>query len=390
MAAAKIGYRGNAIGISAGLGIALPLAAYAATLPFDGVNDAVRADALPFAAGIFAGVGMLSLTGHLIDRHAERVAEDEAEAARFASLYDGSSTRADSAQTMTKGATPRGKRFARGGAPAGVPVISRAVDALDEMEAWAEIDAMFNEDSPISCDPARSKDMYQIALEELLKAERAAAQTQSAPQADVASTGSSAYAGDADEANARNEAMAALYGDAVVQRSYVPVLPNMPAASAPAPAVAVQAASSADRTNAAPAQVQLGSAVSEMSAASREDSVSVPVADYSGHEGMWAAALAILQELEPSMAAPGPHAAHVASAAAEASPAVDASHIDARRMAAIAEGNRATREHSHVNELIEEEFNRVPSKSVHHTAHEYLKVIEGGTAAMPSLQTAEA
>lgn len=390
MAAAKIGYRGNAIGISAGLGIALPLAAYAATLPFDGVNDAVRADALPFAAGIFAGVGMLSLTGHLIDRHAERVAEDEAEAARFASLYDGSSTRADSAQTMTKDATPRGKRFARGGAPAGVPVISRAVDALDEMEAWAEIDAMFNEDSPISCDPARSKDMYQIALEELFKAERAAAQTQSAPQADVASTGSSAYAGDADEANARNEAMAALYGDAVVQRSYVPVLPNMPAASAPAPAVAVQAASSADRTNAAPAQVQSGSAVSEMSAASREDPVSVPVADYSGHEGMWAAALAILQELEPSMAAPGPHAAHVASAAAEASPAVDASHIDARRMAAIAEGNRATREHSHVNELIEEEFNRVPSKSVHHTAHEYLKVIEGGTAAMPSLQTAEA
>lgn len=390
MAAAKIGYRGNAIGISAGLGIALPLAAYAATLPFDGVNDAVRADALPFAAGIFAGVGMLALTGHLIDRHAERVAEDEAEAARFASLYDGSSTRADSAQTMTKDAAPRGKRFARGGAPAGVPVISRAVDALGEMEAWAEIDAMFNEDSPISCDPARSKDMYQIALEELLKAERAAAQTQSAPQADVASTGSSAYAGDADEANARNEAMAALYGDAVVQRSYVPVLPNMPAASAPAPAVAVQAASSADRTNAAPAQVQLGSAVSEMSAASREDSVSVPVADYSGHEGMWAAALAILQELEPSMAAPGPHAAHVASAAAEASPAVDASHIDARRMAAIAEGNRATREHSHVNELIEEEFNRVPSKSVHHTAHEYLKVIEGGTAAMPSLQTAEA
>ena len=209
----------------------------------------------------------------------------------------------------------------------------------------------------------------------------------------MASTGSSAYAGDADEANARNEAMAALYGDAVVQRSYAPVLPNMPAASAPAPAVAVQAASSADRTNAAPAQVQSGSAVSEAPAASREDDISVPVADYSGHEGMWAAALAILQELEPSMAAPGAHAApaaHVAAAAAEASPAVDTSHIDARRMAAIAEGNRATREHSHVNELIEEEFNRVPSKSVHHTAHEYLKVIEGGTAAMPSLQTAEA
>ena len=57
MAAARTGYRGNAIGISAGLGIALPLAAYAATLPFDNVNDVVRADAMPFAVGIVAGVG---------------------------------------------------------------------------------------------------------------------------------------------------------------------------------------------------------------------------------------------------------------------------------------------------------------------------------------------
>ena len=43
------------------------------------------------------------------------------------------------------------------------------------MEAWAEIDAMFKDGSPISCDPTRSKDMYQIALEELRRSERAAA-----------------------------------------------------------------------------------------------------------------------------------------------------------------------------------------------------------------------
>ena len=64
--------------------------------------------------------------------------------------------------------------------------------------------------------------------------------------------------------------------------------------------------------------------------------------------------------------------------------------MDARRKAAIAEGETATRVHSHVNSLIEEEFDRVPSKSVHATTHDYLKVIEGGTASMPALQSAEA
>lgn len=421
MAAARIGYRGNAIGISAGLGIALPLAAYAATLPFDGVNEAVRADALPFAAGIVAGVGMLALTGHLIDRHADRAAEEEAEAARFASLYGDSSARAGEASTATKSASQRGKRFAHGGTPTGVPVISRAVDALDEMEAWAEIDAMFSEDSPISCDPTRSKDMYQIALEELLKAERSAAQPQAAPtsapsyasgtaqvqpqvqhrqqsqyqpQANASvQAGAQAYAAaysqapqlqqtvaaamppsaqpalDPDEANARDEAMAALYGDAVAHRSHAPVLPTMSPVTAQASTSPATAVSAAPVTKA------------------RDEEISVPVADYSGHEGMWAAALAILDDLDSAGPSIGSHTASVEN---KSGSSVETSYLDARRMAAIAEGGRATREHSHVNELIEEEFNRVPSKSVHHTAHEYLKVIEGGTAAMPALQTAEA
>ena len=167
MAEARIGYRGNAVGISAGLGIALPLAAYAVSLPFDGVSEVVRADAMPFAAGIVAGVGMLALTGHLLDVHADRVAAEEAEAARFSSMYEtGVINRGASNSHSQTSSAPRGKRFARKGTPAGVPVISRAVDALDEMEAWAEIDAMFKDGSPISCDPTRSKDMYQIALEE--------------------------------------------------------------------------------------------------------------------------------------------------------------------------------------------------------------------------------
>jgi len=389
MAEARIGYRGNAVGISAGLGIALPLAAYAVSLPFDGVSEVVRADAMPFAAGIVAGVGMLALTGHLLDVHADRVAAEEAEAARFSSMYEtGVINRGASNSHSQTSSAPRGKRFARKGTPAGVPVISRAVDALDEMEAWAEIDAMFKDGSPISCDPTRSKDMYQIALEELRRSERAAAAatpvTAAAAIAATAATAATAAvrvttpvpqaanAGgsfvddfDLDEADARDEAMASLYGPSVVSRSHAPVLPTMsaPVVQSAVPVRTVQASSPAQQVRS-------------------QEAPSVPVADYSGHEGMWAAALAILADESVSALT------SVSSTPAVAEPAAT-SVMDARRMAAIAEGSHATRLHSHVNSIIEEEFDKVPSKSVHRTAHEYLKVIEGGTAGMPALQSAE-
>lgn len=389
MAEARIGYRGNAVGISAGLGIALPLAAYAVSLPFDGVSEVVRADAMPFAAGIVAGVGMLALTGHLLDVHADRVAAEEAEAARFSSMYEtGVINRGASNSHSQTSSAPRGKRFARKGTPAGVPVISRAVDALDEMEAWAEIDAMFKDGSPISCDPTRSKDMYQIALEELRRSERAAAAatpvTAAAAIAATAATAATAAvrvttpvpqaanAGgsfvddfDLDEADARDEAMASLYGPSVVSRSHAPVLPTMsaPVVQSAVPVRTAQASSPAQQVRS-------------------QEAPSVPVADYSGHEGMWAAALAILADESVSALT------SVSSTPAVAEPAAT-SVMDARRMAAIAEGSHATRLHSHVNSIIEEEFDKVPSKSVHRTAHEYLKVIEGGTAGMPALQSAE-
>lgn len=390
MAEARIGYRGNAVGISAGLGIALPLAAYAVSLPFDGVSEVVRADAMPFAAGVLAGVGMLALTGHLLDVHAGRVAAEEAEAARFASLYEtGVINRgAPDARTQTS-SVPRGRRFARNDTPSGVPVISRAVGALDEMEAWAEIDAMLKDGSPISCDPTRSKDMYQIALEELRRSGRAAtgapsaasATTAGATAAGTAATAdaatSAAYrttpipqvtnAGgplidvfDLDEADARDEAMVSLYGPSVAPRPHAPVLPTMsaPVVQPAAPVRSVQASASVRKMR-------------------PQEAPGVPVADYSGHEGMWAAALAILADEGTSSSA------SVGSAPAETS------YMDARRMAAIAEGGHATRLHSHVNSIIGEEFDKVPSKSVHKTAHEYLKVIEGGTAGMPVLKSAE-
>lgn len=402
MAAARIGYRGNAIGISAGLGVALPLAAYAATISFDGVNDIVRMDAMPFAAGALAGVGMLALTGHMLDVHAERVEAERAEAERYASLYASSGSAAERAAQVARPAAKQspaqtfiGKRFARQGQPDGVPVISRAVDALDEMEAWAEIDAMFSDDSPFSCDPARSKDMYQIALEELRRGESARAASSASAGAAVAVAGASVAAGasaaaaasapaasrpmtqvvapTADERQAeadRSDALASLYGRAAAPRSYAPQMPTMTASAASQPVGAGAAASQAVAT--APAAP---------GAASDFDGL-VPMADYSGHEDMWRAALAILENDVASQ----PQRA----ACASQERAVSTGEMDARRMAAVAEGGNATRVHSHVNALIEEEFDKVSSKSVHSTAHEYLKVIEGGTAAMPALQTAEA
>lgn len=458
MAAARIGYRGNAIGISAGLGIALPLAAYAATISVDGVNDIVRMDAMPFAAGALAGVGMLAVTGHLLDVHANRVAAERAEAERYASLYGHATSsaphdarvrgaaggqgheaasrdrdRESGAASVSPAQTFIGKRFARREQPNGVPVISRAVDALDEMEAWAEIDAMFSDDSPFSCDPARSKDMYQIALEELRRSEAAQAQRTSSSAADTHAWGTPAapaatytsrpmtqvVAPTADEAEAdqaRSDALASLYGRVTAQRSYAPAMPTMASPSTAAyaavshglgasaqapsmgtPATPVAAASPAASAAAQPgsqvgaqpgtaasASPHAGSAVAFGSQMATTDDM-VPMADYTGHESMWSAALAILAEEEQAASAE----AHL-GASSHAHREVPTGEVDARRMAAVAEGGNATRMHSHVNSLIEEEFDKVPSRSVHSTAHEYLKVIEGGTAAMPSLQTAEA
>lgn len=380
MAAARIGYRRNAIGISAGLGIALPLAAYAVTLPFDGVNEAVSADSMPFAAGVVAGVGVLALTGHLLDRHAERLAEEEAEAARLTEIYRGASAGAKRASERSVSAQ-RGCNVDRPQAPSGVPVISRAVDAMDEIEAWAEIDAMFKEDARISCDPARSKDMYQIALEELRRGDQAGSSGNGAQGPSAGSAQGSVREGgvrssatyafdDLEEVDARNEAMASLYGSAAVRRSYAPTMPTMSSPVAVPASASPSVAASIPVSSPSPGSLQ-------------KQSQEVPVADYSGHEGMWAEALAILEE----DAVPEPSSGHVG--AAHFAPA-ETSYMDARRMAAIAEGGNATRMHSHVNALIEEEFDKVPSKSVHSTAHEYLKVIEGGTAGMPVLQTAEA
>ena len=353
MAVESIGYRKEAIAISAGFGLALPLAAYVATLPFEGVNEAIRSDALPLVAGSLAGVGMLALSGRLLDARAERLAEERAEAERLKSAFFDARDAA-STHVSQSAARPHSRRAKRA-TPDGVPVISRAMDALDEAEAWAEIDAMFSDDSPFSCDPARSKDMYQIALEELRRTDRAASQASCAAPKQPASAAVSAEA--REDVLSRDEAMVSLYGSSVARNPYVPVLPKMqPAASS----VPLDRAASA-------------SAVSPHAPMADED-VTVPVADYSGHEGMWARALAILAE-DP---------------APKANVGGETVCVDRGRMAALAEGGNSTTFHAQANAHVEDEIDKVGSKGFHAVAHEYLKVIEGGTASMDARQLAEA
>ncbi|MFR7750761.1 MAG: hypothetical protein ACLU1W_08485 [Collinsella sp.] len=57
--------------------------------------------------------------------------------------------------------------FQRRHADDGVPTIARAANAMDEAEAWSMIDSMLDDDSPVSCDPTRSRDVYQVAIDEL-------------------------------------------------------------------------------------------------------------------------------------------------------------------------------------------------------------------------------
>ena len=173
-------------GLSCGIGLAVPVVAFAATLPFDGVHEMVAAGAVPFAVGALAGVGTFALSAHLVGR-----AEDADEADRYASsgvagAYTDDTILDDAEREYET------RFFGRHGAPKGVPIIARAQGAPSEEEAWAEIDELLNDDSPISCDPTRSKDIYQIALEELRR-ESASPRAQ-ASQA-TASAGTAAQAG---------------------------------------------------------------------------------------------------------------------------------------------------------------------------------------------------
>lgn len=452
MASKQHGHRAIAVGISGGIGLAVPLLAHVATQSSPEAQATVASLSIPFALGSFAGVGAYVLSSSLFDmmdrREAERAAESASATATAQADAPASAQGAfeqesgDAAPFAAGECAPAAvttsfeadieRFFGRHGKPDDVPVIARAADAMSEAQAWEEIDSMLSDSSPVSCDPLQSKDIYQIALEELARSGatgvvgRASAARHAAPAAAAGASAASAAAGDAsvpadatatfmaiaasregvteslskdrlDEIASREAAMGSL--DIMVAEEDMPAVapvaqPAQPVTVAPQAGAAVQATSlidldldepsgfvfqpaqagpvavAADAADAADVAAESVASAASSSTDNESQTVEVPMVDYSGHEEMWAEALAILEE----PAAPAaPMGAHFAP-----------------RVAAVNEGRRATAVHSHVNQLLDQELNHIESQSMRHTSREFLRVIQGGTAAMPRLQAEEA
>lgn len=323
MASNVCAHRALTAGLSAGACLAIPAVAFAATIPFKDVHAVVGTAAMPFAIGSLAGMGMLAATKRLISSHEEQL---------------------DQAAEHVEAVAHRRSENVRAAHQQGVPVISRAVDALSEEEAWAEIDSLLDSDLSVSCDPIHSKDMYQIALEEIARGTASNTACESTDTfmtiPDAAVTGSSRSQ---EQTAARSSAVAA---------SVASICPD-------------------------PVPEEL----------EEPEAIEVPMVDYSGHEDMWAAALAILSE-----GAEETRAISVGEAVPfqTAQGAETTAPVPQERCRAIAEGARSTGLHTHVNEILEEEFDKVSSQSVRTRSHEYLRVIQGGTMTMPRLVAQEA
>lgn len=471
-------------GLSCGIGLAAPVVMYAATLPFSSVNETVVAGAVPFAVGAVAGVGIYAASLGISEyraQHAERLFQPDAMggAANVNEHQNESQTASMPAQQQW--AAPQGVATAAPAVPAdaaqpssvfsgltgafqrlhtddGVPTIARAADAMSEADAWSMIDGMLDDDSPVSCDPARSRDVYQVAIDELTyggktgsynrddiaAAARAVSGSHTAPAGSTAAfvalvanaannaaavqsvtydtavpvTPAAAVDSYADEPlavdeetiAARRAAESSLWGAPAQQQAaeampYNANLANMPIisdASAAAidlddldePVISNDVPYVGDAPVDAPASASQSVAVDEPVDATPEEDV--PMADYSGHEGMWAAAAAILDEVvEPapvaapvSMPAPQPAAPAYVGRHSAVFPEDTAriSREGIERAEAIAAGILENRRHERVNQILEEEIDRLQSAAVRRTGRAYLSVIEGGTASFEPLR----
>lgn len=479
MASSDATQRAVLAGLSCGIGLAAPVVMYAATLPFSSVNETVVAGAVPFAVGAVAGVGIYAASLGISEyraQHAERLFEPDAMggAAQFGRTHNEFKTASIPAQQYAAPQTASSASFdaeqpssvfsgltgafQRRHADDGVPTIARAADAMSEDDAWSMIDSMLDDDSPVSCDPTRSRDVYQVAIDELTyggqtgsynrddiaAAARAVSGSQAAPAGstaafvalvanaanNAATTQPVTYdtavpvnpvsmpdpyaseplaADDEETIAARRAAESSLWGAPAQQQTagavpYNTNIANMPIIS-DSSAVAIdlddldEPVISNDMPYAVAAPADVPASASQpvvvdepIDAAVEED---VPMADYSGHEGMWAAAAAILDEIGES----APVTTFVSTPApAPAAPAYVGRHSavfpeDTARISregieraeAIAAGVMENRRHERVNQILEEEINRVQSAAVRRTGRAYLSVIEGGTASLEPL-----
>ena len=462
MASSDATQRAVLAGLSCGIGLAAPVVMYAATLPFSSVNETVVAGAVPFAVGAVAGVGIYAASLGISEYRAQReerlfqpdamggaanlnqhqsefktasIPAQQQDATPYAAASASQTQTEQSTSAFLSGLTGA---FQRRHADDGVPTIARAADAMDEAEAWSMIDSMLDDDSPVSCDPARSRDVYQVAIDELtnggqtgsLNRDDIAAAARAVSGSQAAPAGSTA-AFVALVANASNNAYSATSADvdASTDNSYVDeamtadeeaVAARRAAESSLWGAPAQQQAAEAAPYNANLASMPIISGVADIDlddldepaaitasidAQDRIDTgdlpdasleVDVPMADYSGHEDMWAAATAILDEIDEPAPVAAP--AHVA-APQSAAPAYVGRHSavfpedtarisreSIERAEAIAAGIMENRRHERVNQILEEEIERLQSSTAKRTGRAYLSVIEGGTASFAPLR----
>ena len=479
MASSDATQRAVLAGLSCGIGLAAPVVMYAATLPFSSVNEAVVAGAVPFAVGAVAGVGIYAASLGISEYRAEhdgRLFQPDAMggAANFNQHHSEFKTasipaqqqgapqpaaaagQANAAQPSSAFLSGLTGAFQRRHADDGVPTISRAASAMDEAEAWSMIDSMLDDDSPVSCDPVRSRDVYQVAIDELTNggktgsynrddiaaAARAVSGSHAAPAGSTAAfvalvanaannaaysgTSSAAYTSAASAAStgqqsaaqaapvadpfadeplavdeetiaARRAAESSLWGASAQMQAAEAAPYNAKLASMPiiSDAKGVDL-SDLDEPAAITASIDAQDRVDTDSLPDASLEEDVPMADYSGHEDMWAAAVAIMAEVVD----PAPVMASTAvSAPVPAAPAYVGRHSavlpeDTARISregieraeAIAAGVMENRRHERVNQILEEEINRLESAAVKRTGRAYLSVIEGGTASFTPLR----
>lgn len=475
MASSDATQRAVLAGLSCGIGLAAPVVMYAATLPFSSVNETVVAGAVPFAVGAVAGVGIYAASLGISEYRAEydgRLFQTDAMggAANFNQHHSEFKTASipaqqqeapqPAAQTVQANAAQPSSAFLSGltgafqrrHADDGVPTISRAANAMDEAEAWAMIDSMLDEDSPVSCDPERSRDVYQVAIDELTNggktgsynrddiaaAARAVSGSHAAPAGSTAAfvalvanaannaapAGASAATATAASASQQSTAQstlaADLYADEPLTVDEETIAARRAAESSLWGASAQKQAAEAAPYNANLASMPIISDTTGVDLADLDEPAAItasidaqdrvdtgnlpdasleediPMADYSGHEDMWAAAVAIMAEVVD----PAPVMASTAvSVPVPAAPAYVGRHSavlpeDTARISregieraeAIAAGVMENRRHERVNQILEEEINRLESAAVKRTGRAYLSVIEGGTASFTPLR----
>ena len=471
MASSDATQRAVLAGLSCGIGLAAPVVMYAATLPFSSVNETVVAGAVPFAVGAVAGVGIYAASLGISEYRAEhdgRLFQSDAMggAANFNQHHSEFKTASIPAQQQgaLQPAAPAGQAnaaqpssaflsgltgaFQRRHADDGVPTISRAANAMDEAEAWAMIDSMLDDDSPVSCDPERSRDVYQVAIDELTNGgktgsynrdDSAVSGSHAAPAGstaafvalvanaansaahNAASSGASATAASASQQStaqstpaadpysdepltvdeetiaARRAAESSLWGASAQKQAAEAAPYNANLASMPiiSDAKGVDLAD-LDEPAAVTASIDAQDRVDTGNLPDASLEEDIPMADYSGHEDMWAAAVAIMAEVVD----PAPVMASTAvSVPVPAAPAYVGRHSavlpeDTARISregieraeAIAAGVMENRRHERVNQILEEEINRLESAAVKRTGRAYLSVIEGGTASFTPLR----